>query len=84
MTQREITALYQAEQLNILYAEADFLAKRGSGNRSILLLQFEDWYVEIHYYHYRCVVRKIIFSKDMDILDPYLDQINIEELNLAH
>lgn len=84
MTEREITALYQAEQLNILYTEASFLAKRGSGNSSILLLQFEDWYVEIHYYYYRCEVNKIIFSKDMDILDPYLDQIDIGELNLAH
>lgn len=80
----KITELYQAEQLDLLQTQGVFLAKRGWGNRAVFLLQFDRWYVEIHYYRYRLKVKDIIFSKDVNILDPYLEQINIEEiLNLA-
>lgn len=84
MTSPDITALYQTEQLDLLHTDGVFLAKRGWGHKAVLLLQFDSWYVEIHYYRYRLKVKEIIFSKDMTILDPYLEQVDIEEiLNLA-
>lgn len=76
----DITELYQADQLNLLYSDGVFLAKRGSGHNSVFLLQFASWYAEIYYQTYRLKVKHIIFSKDIGILEPYLDQIDIREI----
>jgi hypothetical protein len=78
MTISNFSLLKLTDQLALLYSEGVFLCKRRSGKMVVLLFQLNNVYVEIFYTKYRRIVHHISYSESVDILDPYLSAISIE------
>lgn len=72
--------LAQSEQTDLLYRTGVFLGKIKSGKQIKILYQVDAFYVEITYKKYRLIISAIRSFCSTDELDPYLRQINIEEL----
>ncbi|HEX2536539.1 MAG TPA: hypothetical protein VHK69_22505 [Chitinophagaceae bacterium] len=70
--------LPETEQLDVLYEKGVYIGKRKSGKRNVLLYQLDSYYVEIVYLVHRCHVIQVRCSASTDLLDPYLEQIEIE------
>ena len=68
------------EQLTILYNEGVYLGKRREENQVVLLYQLEAFYAEVFYRVYRQYTSKIRLSGSTSILDPYLEQFDVEDL----
>lgn len=77
MTTIDLSHLTISDQIELLYSEGIFLAKRKYEDRSVLLYQFRTTYVEIYYVRYRLQVERIVYTENTTVLDPYLDQIDL-------
>lgn len=73
--------LPQALQFQILHKHGVYVGKRKLNNQTIVLFQLHGFYVEVYYKQYRKTIDSIITSDSSDILQPYLDQINIRDIN---
>lgn len=80
MTITHFSSLSLVSQLELLYNEGVHLAKRKSNNNLVILYQFGKWYVEIFYEKYRREVSHTRCTDDTDILDPYLEEIDISAI----
>lgn len=80
MTMNEFQKFGENEQLTILYNEGVYLGKRRDANQVVLLYQLEGFYAEVFYRIYRQYISKIHLSGNISILDPYLEQIDVEDL----
>lgn len=78
MTTIDLSHLTITDQLELLYTQGIFLSKRKLHNRAVLLYQFRTVYAEIYYLEYRKRVERIVYSHDVGILDPYLEQISLD------
>jgi len=78
MTMLEFQSLPQEEQITILYQQGVYIGKKKAGQFTKLLFQLESFYVEINYISYRKSIYKMRYSDSTVILDPYLEQINVE------
>lgn len=76
----EFSLLYEPQQADLLYEEGCFIGKRKNFLHNILLYQLDTFYVEIYYLKHRQQIARIRCTSSMKILDPYLEQIPIEEL----
>ncbi|MBA2747117.1 MAG: hypothetical protein H0U44_12895 [Flavisolibacter sp.] len=72
--------LQQQDQLDLLYQDGVYLSKRKSGKSHVLLFEFHCYYVELYYIKYRQVVSKVFCFESTEYLNPYLEEINVEEL----
>ena len=77
----EFTELSQELQLDILHRDGVHVGKRFVDRQYIILFQLYAFYVEVHYKQYRKIVTEIRTSHSSDILQPYLDQIDIRDLD---
>jgi hypothetical protein len=77
----EFSKLSPEHQLQLLHCDGVHVGKRKVGRRTVVLLQLYGFYVEVHYKVYRKEIHHLITSKNTDILQPYLNQINIPDLN---
>ena len=68
------------EQVSLLYDQGVYVGKRRNGSEVLLLYQLDSFYVEVRYWSYRRHVKGIRCSAGTAILDPYLEQIEIELL----
>ena len=80
MKMYEFQKLKENEQLTILYNEGVYLGKRRKETQVILLYQLDGYYAEVFYRIYRQYVSKIHLSGNTSILDPYLEQFDVEDL----
>jgi hypothetical protein len=80
MKMSEFESLSHHEQLAILYQDGVYIGKRRTGELTRLLFQLEAFYIEISYRSYRKAIHKICCSHSTVILEPYLEQIEIEYL----
>ena len=80
MTMKEFQQLHGDEQIAVLYDRGVYLGKRREKNQAVLLFQHEGFYVEVFYKIYRQYISKIHLSGNTSILDPYLEQIDVEDL----
>lgn len=80
MTITHFSALALVDQLEVLYIQGVHLAKRSCNGQPVILYQFGKWYVEIFYKKYRSKVDYINCTDGTDILEPYLDVLNIDDL----
>ena len=80
MTQTEFWKLPDAEQIDLLYEEGVYIDKRKVGTTTILLYQLSGFYIEVCYYKYRISIAWVRCSESTQILDPYLDKMDIAEL----
>ena len=78
MTLMEFQSLTESEQINMLYQHGVYVGKRRQVNFTVLLYQLDSFYTEVFYYSYRLHIYKIRCSDSTTILDPYLEQINVE------
>jgi len=68
------------EQVAVLYEQAVYIGKRKQGGQIALLYQLDSFYVEVFYRTYRRYVAHIRCSASTALLDPYLEQIDVEKL----
>ena len=80
MSSFEFRLLSEAEQVRLLYNEGIYLGKRKAGRKIFLLYQVEGFYIEILYRVYRRVIEQIRICETTAVLDPYLEQIDVEYL----
>lgn len=77
----EFNELPEELQFDILHKHGVYVGKRKQGDKTVVLFQLHAFYVEVYYKQYRKVVERIITSDSADILQPYLNQINVKGLN---
>jgi hypothetical protein len=78
MTLLEFQLLSQNKQVTILYRHGVYIGKKKNSDQTRLLYQLESFYVEVTYTSYRRYIHKICITDSTTILDPYLEQINVE------
>jgi hypothetical protein len=77
----EFIDLPQELQFDVLHKHGVYVGKRKLDKQTVVLFQLHGFYVEVFYKQYRKVIDHIITSDTTEILQPYLDQINIRDLN---
>ena len=77
----EFINLPQELQFETLHQHAVYVGKRKKGQQPVVLFQLHSFYVEVYYEQYRKIIDHIITTDSADILQPYLEQINIKELD---
>ena len=80
MTLFDFQLLSRNEQVSMLYEEGVYIGKRKEGGLTILLYQVDSFYVEVYYRKYRKYIDRIRCSASTVMLDPYLEQINVEHV----
>lgn len=80
MTLFDFRLLTDNEQINLLYTNGVYVGKRRVKGQVVVLYQLEDFYVEIYYKKYRHHVSCIHIFLTTALLQPYLDQVNIDDL----
>lgn len=80
MKMHDFQLLPEQDQIDILYQYGVYVGKRKEAFSVILLYQFESFYVEVFYRKYRSHVRRLHCFESTDLLDPYLEQIDVENL----
>ncbi len=82
MTLCAFESMKPCEQLDLLQAEGVYIGKRKVRHLSLLVYQLEDFYIELYYSHYRRTLKDVrCFTSTLD-LDPYLEDILIEDVVL--
>jgi hypothetical protein len=76
----DFKSLSRDEQVTILYQEGVYIGKKKVEKLTVLLYQLESFYVELFYSSYRRSIQKLRVTDSTFILDPYLEQIEIEYL----
>jgi hypothetical protein len=77
----EFNALPDEIQFDVLHRDGVYVGKRKLAGRTVLLMQLYGFYVEVHYEQYRKKIGHIITSDHTDILQPYIDQVQVKGLN---
>ena len=80
MTMYDFQLLPEQQQIEILYRDGVYIGKRRDGVSIILLYQLESFYVEVYYRKYRSHIKQLYCFESTDQLDPYLEQIDVENL----
>jgi hypothetical protein len=80
MTLTEFRNLPDKSQYDILHQESVYIGKRKHGIYTIVLYQVNTFYVEIIYIKYRCKIHRLRCSHSLAFLDPYLSQVNVEDV----
>lgn len=68
-------------QFDILHKHGVYVGKRKMGKQVVVLFQLHGFYVEVFYKQYRKTIEHLVTSDATEILQPYLDQINVRDLN---
>lgn len=76
----DFQSISQDKQVAILYQDGVYIGKKKIEKFTVLLYQLESFYVELFYLSYRKRIQKIRVTDSTSILDPYLEQIEIEYL----
>ena len=80
MTLFEFRQLPYPHQIRLLYEEGTYIGKNKDNGLTYLLYQLAGFYIEISYSLYRVKIEGLNFSESTDMLDPYLEQVEIELL----
>jgi hypothetical protein len=70
----------ETKKIDFLYKQGVYIGKRKQFGLSIVLYQLDSFYAEIFYKKYRTYINKIRTFDNTDLLEPYLEQINVEHL----
>ena len=77
MKQQDFSKLRSSEQLDIVRNDGVYIGKRVFKNRKVILYQVHSFYVELYYRSYRKELSSILISEDLEILQPYLHQVEV-------
>jgi len=81
LSRAEFIDLPQNVQFEVLHKHSVYVGKRTVEKQPVVLFQLHGFYVEVYYKQYRKIVDRIITSESTDMLQPYLEQINIKGLD---
>lgn len=70
------------EQVLLLHRDGAYAGKREEGGQVSVLYQLYGFYAEIWYTEYRRKIDHVVSSANTDLLQPYLDQLNVRDLDL--
>jgi hypothetical protein len=73
----EYNELTQDQQLHLLHRDGVYVGKRKLNNQSVVLFQLYGFYVEVFYKQYRRQIDHTVATTDVNIVQPYIDQVNI-------
>jgi hypothetical protein len=68
-------------QFEVLHKHGVYVGKRKIDKQTVVLFQLHGFYVEVYYKQYRKVIDRLAISDSTEILQPYLDQVNIKGFN---
>ena len=77
----EFNKLSKEMQLDILHRDGVHVGKRIVNGKKMILHQLYGFYVEISYKNYRKEISYMATSENPEILEPYLNQIHIKDLD---
>ena len=80
MTVVEFEAIEVSRQVGILYRHGVYIGKQKRSGHVVLLYQLDHFYVEVIYSRYRRHISSLRCTNSISILDPYLEQIDVEQL----
>jgi hypothetical protein len=80
MTVWDFQLLPQQKQVEILYRDGVYIGKHKAASSIILLFQLDSFYVEVFYRKYRSHIKLLHCFDSTEHLDPYLEQIDVEDL----
>lgn len=80
MKMYDFQLLPRQDQIEVLYQFGSFIGKRKEDFSILLLYQLESFYVEVVYAKYRSQVKHLHCFDSTDLLEPYLEQIDVENL----
>jgi hypothetical protein len=80
MTMYDFQLLPEQQQIEVLYDYGVYIGKRKAETSIILLYQLESFYVEVFYRKYRSHIKRLHCFESNELLDPYLEQIDVENL----
>lgn len=76
----EFRMLDKIDQIDLLYKDGIYIGKRREGKSIVVLYQLNSFYVKVFYQKYRCYVRRLYCFTSTQLLNPYLDQVNVEDM----
>jgi hypothetical protein len=79
----QFNCLDEVRQIELLWSAGVLIGSRQEGFHKILLYQIDAFYVEVFYQYFQGKMVKIKSFSGTDLLDPYLNTINIASL-LSH
>ncbi|TCJ12042.1 hypothetical protein EPD60_15915 [Flaviaesturariibacter flavus] len=68
-------------QMNLLQRDGAYIGKRIAEGQPAILYQLQGFYVEVRYEAYRKHVEQIVASDDTALLQPYLEQVKVRDLD---
>jgi hypothetical protein len=77
----DFRALAQAEQYDLLHRDGAYVGKRTEEGKTVILFQLYGFYVEVRYTIYRTEIDFLKVSDQIDLLEPYIDQIDVKTLH---
>jgi hypothetical protein len=80
MTLYQFKSKNETEQTDIIGSKGELIAEREEKFCTIHLYQVGSFYVEVYHHNHFNVVIRVKSFKDLKQLDPYLQQINIDEI----
>jgi threonyl-tRNA synthetase len=80
MTHLQFHHLSELQQLSVVDKKGVPIAERTSPYCDLHLFQVEGFYVEIHHHKHFNVVTRINSFADTSLLEPYLQNISIDDL----
>ena len=80
MTIEEFVKETEKEKMDLLQNESAYVGKRVIGDKLAMLFQLGGFYVEVIYRDYRKDIEDINVSAGLDLLKPYLDQVDVDWL----
>jgi len=80
MTLPEFKLMDYEKQIDLLHKEGVYVGKRKIFSRIVILFQLHTFYVEVYYRVYRKVIDHLNCTSSTETLEPYLEQINVEEV----
>ena len=80
MTLCEFERMDWCYRLDLLQKEGLYIGKKKWNGTTVLLYQLEEFYIELHYSTYRVDLAEVCCFTSTLLLDPYLEDILIEDL----
>jgi hypothetical protein len=80
MTLYEYRLLDDHQQVDMLYSQGAYLAKRRCGHLRVILYQLDSFYIEVYYSKYRTVIQTLKSFHSVEHLGPYLELIDLGDL----
>jgi hypothetical protein len=78
MDLRQFKGLEESVQIGVIWNNGVHVATRDDNVYQYLLYQLDSFYVEVWYHIELEVIHRFLAFEDMDKLDPYLLEINID------